>query len=151
MALFGRGYDRDYDREYSRRSSFERGGRGMWGNPAYGGYDAGYGASRRLNQPGIGYGAEYGASRPSYRPEGGYDWQYDRPYKSRWQTDYGDPFGDREQQTPFRVIRGEGGHPGGRGFRAAEYGGDYRRTPAGYWMYDRAYRGGAPRYDNDWF
>lgn len=32
---------------------------------------------------------------------------YDRNYKSRWETDYGDPFGDRTSRTPIRVMRGE--------------------------------------------
>ncbi|HEV2146863.1 MAG TPA: hypothetical protein VGR37_05560 [Longimicrobiaceae bacterium] len=33
--------------------------------------------------------------------------RYDRDYKSRWQTDNGDPFGDRTSRTPMRVMRGE--------------------------------------------
>lgn len=35
------------------------------------------------------------------------DARYDREYKSRWQTDQGDPFGDRANRTPIRMTRGE--------------------------------------------
>lgn len=31
---------------------------------------------------------------------------YDRDHKGRWQTDNGDPFGDRTSQTPIRMMRG---------------------------------------------
>lgn len=35
------------------------------------------------------------------------DTGYDRDHKSRWQTDQGDPFGDRANRTPIRMMRGE--------------------------------------------
>ena len=70
------------------------------------------------------YGGDYGSSaggggepRPLYGYRtGGFGYRgfvpgqrgaYDRGYKSRSQTDYGDPFGDRTRSTPFRVTRGE--------------------------------------------
>ena len=37
------------------------------------------------------------------RVAGPYDWNY----KSRQQTNRGDPFGDRTRRTPIRAIRGE--------------------------------------------
>nr|MDQ3389246.1 hypothetical protein [Gemmatimonadota bacterium] len=46
-----------------------------------------------------GYGRNYSSPRG---PSGGYD----RNYKSRSQTDYGDPFGDRARNTPIRSIQG---------------------------------------------
>lgn len=108
MAFFGRDYDRDYDAGY--RSSGRNSGRSFWGTS---------GAPMR---PHSDYGVEYGerhTPRGSYRfgfagrggmePGRGYDAGYDRAYKSRWQTDYGDPFGDRERHTPMRIIRGEYG------------------------------------------
>src|SRR5690606_33772563 len=80
---------------------------------------------------------------------------YDTGYKSRWQTDFGDPFNDRGSRTPFRMHRGEfrgpqerdfrGGHPGfsdpmrGAGFN---YDRDYSATPMGFDPYtDQARRG----------
>lgn len=147
MALFGRDYDRDFgarrsawDRGYDRtyRSDWNRGDRD---NRFWGG------ASR--------YDREMGASG------------YDRGYKSRWQTDFGDPFGDRTSRTPMRMIRGEyeGGYD--RGYRGENrYGRDfYEANPMGYepysgrrgtWSrgYDRGYRGsgrGRGGYDSGWF
>jgi hypothetical protein len=132
MALFGRDYDRDYDTGY--RSS--RGGRSFWGSS---------GAPMRPNND---LGNRSGAwgpgnerswqsrDRGSYR---GSDYRYagyDRGYKSQHQTDHGDPFGDREQGTPMRVIRGEargydrGYRDGGydRGYRDAGYDRNFHRS-----------------------
>lgn len=77
MALFGP----DYDREYGY-------GAGPRPGRMYGGGWGGYDRSFRGGYGGMGYDADYG-------------------YKSRWQTDYGDPYGDRVNRTPMRVIRGE--------------------------------------------
>ena len=30
---------------------------------------------------------------------------YDRAFKSRWQTDHGDPYRDRARRTPMRAVR----------------------------------------------
>lgn len=86
-----------------------------WGSAGYDremrpghGYDAGY-----RSRP-TGYGADYG---PGYATTGRYgrglgyepgfprDRGYDRyDYKSRQQTDTGDPFGDRQSRTPVRMV-----------------------------------------------
>lgn len=113
MALFGRDYDRDYG--YNARP---RGERPYGAGPI--GYDRNYGPG----YTGAGYGRG-GQSEPM-----GYD--ADHGYKSRWQTDFGDPYGDRASHTPFRVMRGEF-HGYGRDFEGG---------------YDRGYRGsqtGRPR------
>lgn len=76
---------------------------------------------------------------------------YDRNYKGRWQTDNGDPFGDRSSQTPIRMMRGgfQGGGEG-RGAMGNGYDRDFGRGyGAGSGMgYDRdMMRGGSM--DND--
>jgi hypothetical protein len=53
---------------------------------------------------------------------------YDRGYKTRQQTDAGDPFGDRQNHTPIRMTNGGMGNRGNLG------------------RYDENYRGG-----RDWF
>lgn len=82
------------------------------------------------------YGEEYGGMH-------GYGAEY---RKSRWQTDYGDPFHDRERGTPFRMIHGEFEGYGeeytgygedygyGRGFTSR---GDTGRTRRGRWLGSR--------------
>lgn len=114
MALFGRDYDRDFGYYGDRFRGEDR---------MYGGRWAGY-------DPDYGYGAGAGA--------------YDRDfgYKSRWQTDYGDPFGDRVSHTPMRMVRGDF-----RGGYGSEYGNAYERgrygaNPMGYDPYaGRGYGG----------
>lgn len=66
-------------------------------------YDREYGmGGGRMN---TGYDRNYGAA-------GGMG--YDRGFQGGRDTDNGDPFGDRQQQTPIRVMRGrEGGNMGG--------------------------------------
>ncbi len=59
--------------------------------------------------------------------------RYDASYKSRAQTDYGDPFGDRGRRTPVRVIRGRTSRRYDRNYPP-------RYHTAGY---DRGYRGAA--------
>jgi hypothetical protein len=122
MALFGRDYDRDY---------------GYYGNPR-GGYDNGYRGGMMYNDmEDRGY---RGGMYTSYDRGAGYygSTGYDRgDYKSRWQTDYGDPFGDRSAHTPMRVIRG-GYHGGNMGYdRDYGYMGGTR--------YDREYNFGGER------
>ncbi|HEX8831302.1 MAG TPA: hypothetical protein VF705_09065 [Longimicrobium sp.] len=94
-------------------------------------YDRGYGmgGGGRMNNTGYdrGYGATGGAMG------------YDRGYRGGHDTDNGDPFGDRQQHTPFRVMRGHDGHPmggqdrGGRGGMMGRGGG-----------YDSSFAFGAP-------
>ncbi|HEX7049690.1 MAG TPA: hypothetical protein VF188_05710 [Longimicrobiales bacterium] len=66
---------------------------------------------------------EYGREYMGYGPDYGYGIEYGgRGYgaefrKSRWETDYGDPFRDRGRGTPIRVLRGAYG----------EYGEEYAR------------------------
>lgn len=63
---------------------------------------------------------------------------YDRDHKGRWQTDNGDPFGDRASGTPIRVMRG--------GFRNDED----RGGMMGGNSYDRGYGAGSNmNYDRD--
>ncbi len=84
-----------------------------WGTAGYDremragqGYDAGY-RTRPTH-----YGSDYGATgtgrygrgvgyEPGFPRDRGYD-RYD--YKSRQQTDAGDPFGDRQSRTPVRMV-----------------------------------------------
>jgi len=75
-----------YDQDMGPRGGFqgrERGG------PA--GYDRGF-----AGRGGSDYGRDYGA-------RSGYDRDFGR---DRMRTDAGDPFGDRQNRTPFRVLRG---------------------------------------------
>ncbi len=110
-----------YGREFARREPPEyRTGRFGYGRE-YMGYGLGYGAYG-------GYGVEYGAA--------GYGREFE---KSRWETDYGDPFRDRERGTPIRMIRGEYGEYGeeflGRerpGERGMGYEVEYRPRPRRY-------------------
>lgn len=82
-------YSLDYDREYSSESRPWR----RWSRlyPPFG------------RAP---YDDDFRTSRPPY------DHDFQRPgderetRKTRWDTDYGDPFRDRERGTPFRAFRG---------------------------------------------
>ena len=111
MARYGTEYDRPF-----------RGGREAGDGYRYG---AGYGAwvgAGEARRPGYGYrsGFGYGGFDPGPRGE------YDRSYKGRWQTDYGDPFGDRTRNTPFRVTRGDFENPNRNPHRRGPYDrGDY--------------------------
>ena len=159
MGLFDRGYDRDFDRNYRYPNQYpeQYTGRSYWSgsgdslNSRYGSdYDRGVtGWSAYPYYSRSNYGEEY-------RGPG-----YDRYYRNRWQTDYGDPFGDRVQQTPIRVIRGQPRRYD-RGFV-----GDGRerreRYPFGYVPYDQragydaGYRHASARgafgrrYERDWY
>lgn len=154
MALFGRDYDRDYGyRGDAWGRGYDRGYRPGWGGSNR---DDPYLGMTRANR-GFGgsmYDRDYGARG------------YDRGYKSRWQTDHGDPFGDRAAHTPMRMIRGPYHREGyDRGFRGdARYGRDYyEANPMGYdpygsaregtWMRggERGYRPYGRGYDTGWF
>ncbi|HEU0079086.1 MAG TPA: hypothetical protein VFQ76_15640 [Longimicrobiaceae bacterium] len=52
---------------------------------------------------------------------------YDRNYKGRWQTDNGDPFGDRASHTPIRMMRGEFRNNEDRGLMGSNYDRDFGR------------------------
>jgi hypothetical protein len=107
MALFGRDYDETYrGRPWSDRGFWGRSGTPMrpyQGDYGYGTY--GTGTTGRKDFDRFGYDRDFRGHSP-----GTFDRGYDRGYKSRWQTDYGDPFGDRQQHTPMRVIRGDARH-----------------------------------------
>ena len=115
-------------------------------------YDYGYRTGGyRGNDRDLGYGgAGHGYNREGYNREGwnrggygatGYDRNYygygndrgyARDYKSRWETDYGDPFGDRTSRTPIRMMNEE--------FHGGGYDRDYNAGMRN--RYDREYRGG---------
>lgn len=106
-------YGWDYDR-LGRDSRGYRGG-GFAGGYGYGPPDDHYRAGAYR------YGADYGSP-------------YDRDYKSRAQTNYGDPFGDRGRGVPFRVMQGE--------FNARDRGGaGMRGYDGGFRGYDNGFRG----------
>jgi hypothetical protein len=131
-----------YDEEYGRR--------GIPGRPRGAGFGP-YGRQGprgpgyyRTEPPGYGieygyegdvYGGEFAASR--YEAEfgpyrGGRDRYEAYPRrKSRWETDFGDPFHDRERGTPIRMIRGEW----------SRYDEEYER-PRGRWGRQRSRRRG---------
>ncbi|MEX2584177.1 MAG: hypothetical protein WD766_12940 [Gemmatimonadota bacterium] len=155
MALFGHDYDEHYRTgAHSNREGWDRYGRPPRQNHgdyygAYGGRNQGWGGSDRSE------GDRYDRG---FRPTG-----YDRGYKSQWETDYGDPFGDRQQHTPMRVIRGEArGYDAG--YRTHDTDRSFRgnRYPMGYQPYsaragyDRGFRTDRPArphggYDQGWF
>lgn len=132
MALFGRDYDRNM----------------------YGGYRGGYqGGYRTTGFGGGAYDREYGMYGNTHGTRGGYDRTYrggtygygrgyDDNYKSRWQTDYGDPYGDRTSHTPFRMTRGEF-HAYDRDMNYNRYDRDMRGTTPGY-GYERDYNSANP-------
>lgn len=70
----------------------------------------GWGENRDWDRAGRGgYGYRGGYARGDRYDAGyrSYGRGYDRDYRDRWQTDFGDPYGDRSNRTPFRLIRGE--------------------------------------------
>jgi hypothetical protein len=152
MALFGRDYD------YDSRYRSDRGERSHWGRsgqPIRANYERDY----RAGAWGPGYEGGWRSG-----PTSGSDYRYagyDRGYKSRYQTDHGDPFGDRQQQTPMRVIRGEARDydRGYRGYDQGTYGPTWtgERSP-GYRsgqgrsnLNQRTYRTYGRQYDDGWF
>lgn len=135
MALFN-----DYDRNYrygatNRGYGYDR----DLGNRMVGGVQRGWNRVENETRDAFdmgGYDREYGAGAANR----GYG--YDRDYKSRWQTDYGDPFGDRTSRTPIRMTRGEYHAPGydrgygpnanSGGYAGAGYDRDFGVNPMGY-------------------
>jgi hypothetical protein len=165
MALFGRDYDNDYGRDFNRggmqgsRGGYAGGGYagggysgggysggGAWGQgyrgAQRGGSDSWTGSDRSFRGGAAG---GYGSNRydRTYSARGGsrYGNEYDRNYKSQWQTDHGDPFGDRSSNTPMRVIHGEyqsrsnrdrNDRGGWFGRDRNRYEADYSANPMGY-------------------
>lgn len=112
-------FGREYDRDHGYRSRLRGGQRYGAGSWRYG-EDHGYGA-----------GSEY-------------DLDYGR--KSRWQTDYGDPFGDRISHTPMRMIRGDFDPQRYGGGYQPRYGGEYQPRYGGeYGPRQRGWRGAPPQ------
>lgn len=155
MALFN-----DYDRNY-RYGAYNRGvgydrdlGDRMAGGARRGWNKLENGARDAVDMGGYDRNYVYGAGAPN---RGGYGAGYDQDYKSRWETDYGDPFGDRSSRTPIRMTRGEYNAPGyDRGYGNPGYSGgysgvgydrDYGVNPMSYDPY--ANRGGYTRADRN--
>lgn len=144
MALFGRDYDRDY-------------GYGYEGYGAGRGYDFGYRQGGYQGGGWGGYDREYGHRGDRF---GGTEFHgYDRGYKSRWQTDYGDPFGDRDSRTPMRMIRGEfrgsdrdvnAGYDRDTRYGAYERGYGHNANPASYEPYGDWYGAGNRGRERGW-
>lgn len=141
MAIFGRddyGYDYDIRSRgaHPRHVGYRRNPTGTWG--AW----PGYGAGARYDEAYRGYG---------------------RDYRNDRETDYGDPFGDRQSGTPIRVMReryDEGydrGMRGYGGYRTRGYGREYEDYDRGYWRqgYDARYgrpgRRGEGSWEHGWF
>ena len=162
MALF---YDRDYGHDWNR--GYDRGYRTQGGRNDFDrGFGGGYGG-------GAGRNFDRGFDRNFDRGERMSGDRYDQGFKSRWQTDYGDPFNDRGSRTPMRMTRGGYRGTGERDFGwGSNYDRDYSANPAGYdpywnqnrgnrntgrWnRYDQTYRGrgrgfGRGGYDEGWF
>ena len=112
-------YDRDSDWHAGRGSGMGMGAGSNWN------YD------REFNDRGTTFGAS----------SGDLDRGYDRDHKGRWQTDNGDPFGDRANQTPIRMVRGGFGNNEDRGMMGS---GNYDRD------FGRGYGAGSNMsYDRD--
>jgi len=82
--------------------------------------------------------------------------RYDTGYRRQWQTDQGDPFGDRTAHTPIRMTEGSYRTWSRRGTAAwnADYDADYSSNPVGYDpFYDQTHpsrlRSGWNRYDRE--
>lgn len=161
-AFGGNDYDRGY-RGYDRGVGYGGTAGGRWGSTGYGrgggqyggttggfGTTAGYGTTgydRGLTGRNNQYGST-GYDRGVFETNR-YDREYDSNYKSRQQTDQGDPFGDRQSGTPIRVVnrdeergsdwkfwRNDEGRERGRGydrgFGGTRYDRDYSSNPMGY-------------------
>ena len=124
MALSRRGYGYDYD------------------HPSTGGYRGRIG----------GYRGSIGGYRGAYWGRG-YDSGSGEEYRSRAQTDAGDPFGDWQSRTPIRVIRGDRhrNYDGAVWNPVRGYDHNFRHRSRDY-GYGRVYRG-ARGYDSGggWF
>ena len=102
----------NYDREYG-------GMRGDTGVRGYRDTEGHYGVAGAGNDMNRGYGGMSGGMQGGMNRYGS---DYDRGYQGREQTDNGDPFGDRQNRTPIRMVNGQS--RGGTG------------------RYDNPYRGG---------
>lgn len=131
-----RSFGNDYDRDYDYRSQANLGYRGVeptgwstgfnydrdyeYGRSWGAGEDRGYNARRGME---MGRGGMESGRHPEHDrgAMGGMDRDRDRfndwdnNYKTRQQTDNGDPFGDRQSHTPIRVMRGREGMERGGG------------------------------------
>lgn len=123
-------YDRDFGRQQRPQDFGARTwgyGAGVWGGASD--FDRGYDQSYRGNERG-----------------------YDRGMRNRWQTDNGDPFGDRAAHTPMRIMR-EGYDRGyDQSYRSGQRG--YDRDFGNREFNDRDRHRGAyrnNRYDSGWF
>ncbi len=131
---FRRGYDEEmrYRREgrfYDFRRDRGDGGRGRY-DASFGG---GYGMGRSRYQEDY----DRGAWDRGYRNPYDQAYRFRPPPTSSWQTNHGDPFGDRQRRTPMRVERGSG-RSGPPRFPRVPYGQDYENWGAKqpYWRVD---------------
>ena len=111
-------YDRDHHQPSDLRAY--RDTEGHYGLTHTGGMMGGHAGMGGMNR----YASDYRGGMDLDRG----DRDYDRGYKTREQTDAGDPFGDRQSHTPIRMTGGGMGHRGTLG------------------RYDENYRG-----SRDWF
>jgi hypothetical protein len=139
----GRMGGNDYDRDMTYRSGQQGGmGRDL-------GYGYGTGDRDEAGRGSMNYDRGYGAARPSMPYDRGYGAAgnpgYDRGMGggNRAQTDNGDPFGDRQNHTPIRVMRGrEMGGMGGSDMSRGDYG-DRGMMGRDRGSYDRGFGGGS--------
>jgi hypothetical protein len=123
------GYDTDFEGIGNRSLDYGRDYRGAYGGEFHRGHGGDSPARRATGRARAGAGDDREAFYGGEYQRG----QYGREFrKSRWQTDYGDPFHDREQHTPIRVLRGsfedyaDEFRTGGSRRRSGGYGADYR-------------------------
>ncbi len=133
-------WNRNYDREYG---AYRR-GYGYGASPRYD-RDFGY---NEVGRPGMWGGLPDDRENAYYRGRN----RYDEGYKSQWQTDNGDPYGDRLTHTPMRMIRGEYERPehGNQAHRYDRGYQGYSQRPSGYGR-PESYRGYARGYDAGWY
>ncbi|HEX8361308.1 MAG TPA: hypothetical protein VF613_14435 [Longimicrobium sp.] len=120
----GRPMGNEYDRDFTYRGTPGGNVNGGVGRDLGYGYGAGdrdeMGRGSMNYDRGFGMGGGGRMNNTGYGATGGAGMGYDRGYQGRNQTDNGDPFGDRQQHTPFRVMRGHDvnnmGHDQGGGF-----------------------------------
>jgi hypothetical protein len=114
----------NYDRDYGMRGdSGVRGYRddeGRYGAAGADGMSRGYGATGWPSGGMQGGASRYGADYDRGMMDRG-DLDSDRGYRSRQQIDNGDPFGDRQNRTPIRVVEGNRGRYDGN-FRGGRNG-----------------------------
>lgn len=172
---FGAGYDREmmgYDREMrggNARGWNSVGPRGHWDVDAPSGYDVDgnrydvepdpYDRDYRRGWAGAGRLRDDRLRRDAMRDDRMRDDRTDARYaqhrKTREETDYGDPFGDRQARTPIRVLRGGFAHHDDRPMRGDRYdnpGFDpYGGRSGTYGAYGGGYNRGYDAGFRDWF